>query len=511
MGVAPSSRVAAQRGTSRLRWTAVGSHTVKATAAIALAVLAIWLMAGHASGDNIYSLLRFWIFGITLPGTTLWRLASPFRHSLIEDFAAGSLVGVSVLTLVYMAVAPIGGQQWAWLWAAPVLALVVAVPSWRRTCLSRVERPVSPLAAWLIAAACALPLYAVGRARNLAPAPYTDARSNLPDMAFHQALSASAKYDFPLQAPYVNGEQMHYHYFWHQFTAATSWATGVDLTDLIYTIGWLPLLLAGVALIFALTDRLAPGSRWAGPLAIAVASVGGTVNPYTNTGLPNDGLINYVWGSPTQNLGGGLVVLLALLGVDLLRGRGRPRTWLMFVLIGAAASGSKATVLPMIICGLGLVVFVRLCYGKFAKGALLMCMVFGGLFAGRHRGGFRWSVVGDSRSGPGSPSPRSACTRWSPSRNGASSTSQAMWITAITMCLGLILGSAGLLVLTGTTRAVAPRPRHDLPGRHRHRRFRWHGADRPARRQPDVLPPDRRTDHRRTGRGRRLDAGLLVR
>ena len=450
MGVAPSSLAAAQRRSPRLRWAAIAGNTVKATAAIALAVLAIWLMAGHASGDSIFSLLRFWIFGITLPGTALWRLASPFRHSLIEDFAAGSLVGVSVLLLVYMAVAPIGGQQWAWLWAAPVLMVVVAVPSWRRKCLSRVERPVSPLAAWLIAAACALPLYAVGRSRNLAPPPYTDARSNLPDMAFHQALSASAKYDFPLQAPYVNGEQMHYHYFWHQFTAATSWATGVDLTDLIYNIGWLPLLLAGVALIFALTDRLAPGSRWAGPLAIAVASIGGTVNPYTNANLPNDGLVNYVWGSPTQNLGGGLVVLLALLGVDLLRGRGRPGTWVMFVLIGAAASGSKATVLPMIICGLGLVVFVRLCYGKFAKGALLISLVFGGLFlaaivvvfGGESSGTAVRPWVTFAKTGL---YPLIAKQEW------GVFDSQAMWITAITMCLGFLLGSAGLLVLTGTT------------------------------------------------------------
>ena len=237
------------------------ARLVKAGAGVALAGLAIWLMAGHASGDSIVALLRFWVFGLTLPGFVLWRLASPFRHNLIEDVTAGSLVGVSILLLVYMAVAPLGLQQWAWLWAAPVLLAAAAVPTWRRRVTSKVERPVHPLTAWLIVLACALPLYGTGRYRNLLPAPYTDARSNSPDMAFHQALSASAKYDFPLQAPYVNGEQMDYHYFWHQFTAATSWATGVDLTDLVYTIGWVPLLIAGTVLIFALTDRLAPSSR----------------------------------------------------------------------------------------------------------------------------------------------------------------------------------------------------------------------------------------------------------
>ena len=139
-----------------------------------------------ADVDSIVALLRFWIFGITLPGVILWRLASPFRHNLIEDFAAGSLVGVAVLLLVYMAVAPIGLQQWAWLWAAPVVTAAVCVPSWLPRILSRVERPVSPLTAWLVALALALPLYGIGRYRNLVPAPYADARSNSPDMAFHR-------------------------------------------------------------------------------------------------------------------------------------------------------------------------------------------------------------------------------------------------------------------------------------------------------------------------------------
>lgn len=426
------------------------ARVVKVGAAVALAALAIWLMAGHASGDSIVALLRFWVFGLTLPGFILWRLASPFRHNLIEDVAAGSLVGVSILLLVYMAVAPLGLQQWAWLWAVPVLVVAVSVPSWRRRVTSKVERPVHPLTAWLIVLACALPLYGTGRYRNLVPAPYTDARSNSPDMAFHQALSASAKYDFPLQAPYVSGEQMDYHYFWHQFIAATSWATGVNLTDLVYTIGWVPLLIAGTALVFALTDRLAPSSRWAGPLAIAVASVGGTVSAYPQASLLSEGLMNYVWGSPTQNLGGALIVLLAIIGIDLLRGRSAPSAWVMFVVIATAASGSKATVLPLVICGLALVVFVRLCYGRLARAAVLIAVVLGGLFAasivvvfGMHSSGLAvkpWVTFAKIGIYPliAEPLPSGQLDH------------SAMWISGITACLGLILGSAGLLVLTGT-------------------------------------------------------------
>src|SRR5882672_11482561 len=125
-GVAPSSRLVPEGAVARplwsigsLPWRQFGAGVVKAVAGVGLAWLMIWLMAGHSSSDNIVALLRFWVFGITLPGTVLWRLASPFRHNLIEDFAAGSLVGVSLLILVYLGVSPLGGQQWAWLWAAP--------------------------------------------------------------------------------------------------------------------------------------------------------------------------------------------------------------------------------------------------------------------------------------------------------------------------------------------------------------------------------------------------------
>ncbi len=432
-------------------WRTALSVALKVAAGVALAWVLIWLMAGHSSGDSIVRLLRFWVLGITVPGTILWRLASPFRHNLIEDFAAGSLVGVSVLLLVYMAVAPIGLQEWAWLWIVPVFLVAVAVPSWRRRCLSRVERPVNPLTAWLIAGACALPIYATGRYRNLVPAPYADARSNSPDMAFHQALSASAKYDFPLQAPYLQGEKMDYHYFWHQFTAATAWATGVDLTDLVYTIGWIPLLLAGCALIFALTDRIAPGSRWAGPLAIAVAGIGGTVNAYPNVTLPAEGLTNYVWGSPTQNLGGGLIVLMALLGVDLLRGRSSPGSYVLFVLIGVAASGSKATVLPLIICGFGLVLFIRIFYRRFAVNALVLIGVLSAVFLaaivvvfGNHSSGLAvrpWVTFAKIGTYPLTAKE----VGWGEYDHGA------MWTSGIIVCLSLLLGSAGLLVLAGTT------------------------------------------------------------
>ncbi|MFC9687483.1 hypothetical protein ACFTSF_03020 [Kribbella sp. NPDC056951] len=435
------------------RRTAV-NQLAKASAGAALAVLVIWLMAGDTSADSVFALVRFWLLGITLPGVVLWRLTSPFRHNLVEDVAAGSLVGVSALLLVYMGVSPLGLQRWAWLWAVPVVAAAFAVPRWRRRVLSRVERPVSPLTAWLLATACALPVYAIARPRNVAPAPYTDPAYNNPDMAYQQALAASAKYDFPLQASYVHGEQMDYHYFFHQFTAAVNWATGVDLTDLIYTIGWIPLTLAGCALIFVLTDRFAPGSRWAGPLAVAVAAVGGTVNVYPGFTLPQESLTAYLWGSPTQNLGSGLTVLLAIVIVDILRGRNSRGTWLIGLLIAAAASGSKATILPLVLCGLGLVVFVRLCQRRMARRAVVMAVAVTSVILtaivvvfGNHSTGLSlrpWVTFAKIGVYP--------FIAWQREWDTGDYDHSSMWISAVVTCLAWLLGTAGLVVLAGTAK-----------------------------------------------------------
>jgi hypothetical protein len=423
---------------SRLHREPLTALLVKAAAGVALAVLASWLLTAHASGDSIVALLRFWVFGLALPGVVVWRLASRVRHNLIEDVAAGSLVGVCLLLLVYVVAAPLGLQRWAWLWSLPVVVAAVAVPTWRERLTVRVERPVNPVTAWLVALACALPLYGIGRSRSLLPEPYTDAGSYSPDLTFHQALAASAKYDFPLAQQ---------HSFWHQFTAATSWATGVDLTDLVYTIGWVPLLLAGTAIIFALTDRLTPRSRWAGPLAIAIAAIGGTVDVYPSASLPAEGPLNYAWAGPTQNLGSALLVLLAVLGIDLLRGGTSRGTWALFVVVAAAASGAKAAVLPLVICGLLLVLVVRLRSHQATTTTAIAAAVAGGLFLA--------SVVVVRSSGLAfKPFLTFAKIGIYPQVAKPLAAGQldhgAMWVTATTACLALLLGSAGLLVLVGT-------------------------------------------------------------
>ncbi len=425
---------------------------LKAAAVLSFVALVWWLMVGHTSTEVAIRLTAYSVLGLTLPGLVIWRLATPRRRNLVEDLSAGLLLGSACLILVYLLCGWLGLQRWAWLWAAPVLVLAAVVPGFRRRCLRRVTEPFGVIGSWLVTVALAVPIYAMWRFRgDLSPAPFSDARRHPPDMAFHQALAASAKYDFPLQAPWVNGEPMKYHYFYHQLTAAISWATGIDLTELVFTVGFAPVFLAGTALLIPLAQRLTARARWTGPVAVLVASMGGVLQVYPGVQLPTEQTTTYIWSSPTQNLGGALMVLLAVIGVDLLR-RDRNRvTWLCFVLAAAAAAGSKATVLPLVLCGFGLALFVRLLGRRIDRAALIGVLVSAALFvlvvvvvfAGESSGLVvkPWQVFY-----------RLQFYRLINFVPYPGVDNHAVWVTGLVVCLSWTLGTAGLLAALIPTR-----------------------------------------------------------
>lgn len=340
------------------------------TAVLPVAVLAIGLMlAAHAPVFDVLTFTGFMLVGITLPGFVLWRLIGGYRRNLVEDCAAGFAVGVSVQLIVYLASASVGLQRWSWAWVPVVLVLGILDTDVRARVWRRVEAPLAPLTAWLLSGSSALVLvvlFLTGPAR-LTPA-YADPGRDNPDLAFHQALAVSAKFDVPIVPRWVSGEPMKYHTFFHQFAAATSWATGIDLTQLIFALLWLPLALAGCALVFVLTQRFLtppakgidgphPAAAWAGPLAVVVAGIGGTLQPLRNFALGGVSMASADYPNPTQNLGVLLALLLVILGVDLLRHQPPKTRWVLFFLIALASAGSKATILPMVACGFGLVYF----------------------------------------------------------------------------------------------------------------------------------------------------------
>lgn len=419
---------------------------VRCLPGLVLAVLAAVLLMRHAPEGTVARYTAYTAFGVTLPGLVLYRVLSRRRANLLEDLAAGFVVGTAALILCYLAAAAAGLQRWAALWAVPVLVAAVAVPGWRRRVWARVEQPLRPVTGWLAGLGCAIPLVVVHQhgPEQFTPA-FTDPRINYFDMPFHTALAASARHDVPLQAPWVDGEPMKYHYFFHQLVAATSWATGVDLTNLVFGLLWLPLVLVSSALVFVLADRIAPRSIWFGPLAMVIAAVGGTVQPYAEVALAADMTTTSAYLSPTQNLGVALALLLVIVAGDILTADRAGGLWILLGLLVLAASGSKATILPLAVCGFGLVVLVRLLgrrlAGRALVGAAVAVVVLGLSIVVVYGGESSGTVVEAGR----------AFARLAPyqqlrATTGAEIDTKAQLATAIVTVLAWSVATAGLVV-----------------------------------------------------------------
>ena len=321
-------------------------------------ILAVVLLALHATFFEVVRFVLFTGLAITLPGFALWRLIGSYGRNLVEDLAAGLAVGTAAQVIVYLASASIGLQAWSWVWAPVVLLIALRDSDVRSRVWRRVDQPLRPLQAWLLAGATAVVVLIVYRRGpgQFLPA-YTDPLRSYPDLAFQQALAASAKYDVPISTLWLGGEPMKYHTFFHQATAATAWGTRIDLTDLIHSLSWLPLFLAGCGLVFALTTRFAPtsesGATWAGPLAVLIAGLGGAVQPLADQGLGGVSTAVAAYLSPTQNLGVLIALAVCLVVVDLLRAE-RPRSrWVLLILLALVAAGSKSTILPLVGVGFG--------------------------------------------------------------------------------------------------------------------------------------------------------------
>ncbi|MEU4608645.1 hypothetical protein AB0F43_37125 [Kribbella sp. NPDC023972] len=333
-------------------------------AGIAVMVLAIVLLFQHSTVTEVGRFVLFTGLGIALPGFVLWRLIGSYGRNLVEDFAAGFAVGTAAQIVVYLASASIGLQAWSWVWVPVVLLISFADSDVRARVWRRVDQPIRPVQAWLLAASTSIVVLVVYRRGpgQFLPA-YTDPLHSYPDLAFQQALAASAKYDVPISTLWLGGEPMKYHSFYHQATAATAWATRIDLTDLIHSLTWLPLFLAGCGLVYALTTRFTPsaesGATWAGPLAVLIAGLGGAVQPLADTGLGGISTAVAAYLSPTQNLGVLIALALCVVVVDLLRSD-RPRSrWVLLVVLALVAAGAKSTILPLLGFGFG-IAFVHL-------------------------------------------------------------------------------------------------------------------------------------------------------
>jgi hypothetical protein len=297
------------------------------------------------------------VLGIALPGMLWVRLLRGQAAHLSEDMALGLAIGYCVEMAAYMIARAAGVPLLFLLWPALTLVAFVAVPSLRQCWRGSGERAPGWWS-WSLALMLGYVLvYSAGT--FFAQHHLTGSDTPYVDMPYHLALIGELRHHVPPSIPYVSGVPLAYHWFYYAEAAATSWATGIEPATLLYRLSGLPFF-AGFVLMTAHAARRLTGGWWTGPVAVAVALFGVVAAPYRWAGAPvfHTQSLGATWISPTHLFGLVLFAAVILVLIDLLTpdrrwSRGQ---WLLLALLVGGIAGAKASLVPMLVAGLVVVI-----------------------------------------------------------------------------------------------------------------------------------------------------------
>lgn len=331
---------------------------------VLLVVLAIWVVAGVSAWD-IAKFIAYEVGFILLPGVALlWALRGT-RSGALTMIALGWPLGQMLEILAFSGTAAIGARV---LFA--VYPVVVIVPCvlfiGRRGNAPRPEPggdPGSNRVMWTAAVALSVGiLYLALAFLPQVPLPSTThSVSYYVDFPDFIGLIAEVRNHWPATSPGLSGFPLHYEWFVFDHMAATNQVTGVSIPMIAFRLDVFPTILVFGCQLFVM-GRYLGRSAWTGALAIIVVFLLGPLDLTSdlNQASPFFSKFNFdLWASWTFPFG--LMFFMALvyliaerLQVASWRGRDALRAWALIALIMVGASGAKATVLPVVITGVGL-------------------------------------------------------------------------------------------------------------------------------------------------------------
>ena len=331
----------------------------------AVAMCAVFLLNFGVSAPHVAKYAGWLLYGIVLPGTLVWRSLRGTPRSFVEDVAAGAAVGYALEILVYIVLRAVDAPMLILAWPAVVIVAFAAVPRLRPHWRSG-DAPRVPAAwSWFLSGSMivAAGWFAIAFFR-IHPLSGPTAAYPYVDLPYHLALAAEVKHHVLPTWPYVLGADLRHHWFPAVDVAATSWATGIELREVLLRLPTYPFIAITMVLTAVLAVRLS-GRWWPGPVAVFVTFFVAVLSPYSWSGgsiaFESRLLSMYAWASPTQMAAFALFAPVAILLVDRLRREpGAAGQWALIALLLAAVMGSKATYLPLILSGLAVVGGVQL-------------------------------------------------------------------------------------------------------------------------------------------------------
>jgi len=337
-----------------------------APAALVIVVaVATWLVAGVGAAD-ILRFLGYELFFIALPGTALLWAIRGGRSGFLVTVALAWPLGQTLEIFAFSATAATGLRTLFVLYPVIVIAAGGLVIWRRRSALPKSEEVETTSGVALCGAACAISLgliYIAFMFLPEVPLPSSGTSVAYPvDFQFFMGLIGQALHRWPTTSPGLSGVPLPYEWFVFFHMAAVTQVTHVAIPLVALRLDYVPTI-AVVGCQLLVVGRSLARSAWVGVLAIVVVFLLGPLDFTTDpagVSSPFYERFNFhLWASWTFPFG--LMFLLAL--VYLINERlghpawSRARTvgsWILIALLMVGASGAKATILPVIIAGLGL-------------------------------------------------------------------------------------------------------------------------------------------------------------
>ncbi|HEY6889667.1 MAG TPA: hypothetical protein VI300_17850, partial [Solirubrobacter sp.] len=335
-----------------------------APALAATAAVVVTLLFGGIGAPTLLLFAGSQLVFVLAPGIAVYRALSSEPGGHLRQLTFGWVTGEALLIATYIVAGMLGLRGVFWLF--PIAVLVAALPAALRA-ESGDEAGPSRGQAWALAGIVTVVVVAAAAAvfPNLPLPQALGAAGNWDqDPVFFLSIAGEAKWHWPLVDANVAGLPFQYHYLAYVDMGAKSRLTGIELTDLMLRIDVVvPQLLAG--LLLALAGRVFTG-RWSvGVLAALFVLLVGELDidptiDWTFQGrgasLERDTAFHYavVFGL------GALILIAERLGLtDRERAPGRGE-WFLLALLVAAAGGSKAPMIAVLIGGVGVLLALDL-------------------------------------------------------------------------------------------------------------------------------------------------------
>jgi len=336
-----------------------------------IGVLVAALLSTRTAPLDVVRYAGYVAWALVLPGVLVYRALRGVPRSLVDDLAMGTAVGMALEIAVWAVYSALDAARLLVTWPVFVVGAFCAVPALRRHVRRQPYTQPPPLAwLWTIAGITSVVIVYVWFVYLRGPAPLPDGsdRHYFHDLLYMLSLVGEAKHHFPLAQPQVADLPLNYHWFAYAHEASASTISGVDTPVVFFRLAVPTICVVSVALLAVAGWRIT-GKYWVGALAAGLMFVVAelSVSPISGT-LSNVVLVG-VWLSHAQAYT--WIVLFPLLalvcdrlaGADGPSGADRPAWgrggWVLLTLMCLFATGARATILPVVLGGLALVVFVQ--------------------------------------------------------------------------------------------------------------------------------------------------------